>query len=143
MQEHYAPENLTVNTNWWGIFFNWDDVTQIVHAKKYSVDVEGCVWYKYWYTDWHWDCPCVEVSMGTSDWNCDMTDSHLWMWKSNFASLLADAIYDETGIYPDFISGFCGQAKVKALAPKTDKGRQNNPFSDPAYFCTWLFKWID
>lgn len=145
-----APTGLSVTPGWWGINFNWNVVTG---AEKYSVDVKGEVWYRYWdqieiWPDFYiwilkWDKACVSVSMGTSDWYiCDMADPFLWISKPDFACLLAEAIETETGNVPVFISGFWGEAKVKALAPHLQKGRQNNPFSLPADCNVWLNIWL-
>ncbi len=140
-----APTYLDVNPGSWGISFEWDAIPE---AAKYSIDVEGIVGYSYWYWNGYWwqlrwDWVEVSISMGTSDWYIyDMADPWLWIWKSDFAGLLADAIYDATENVPAFISGFWGDAKVKALDPGKTKGPQNNPFSDYADCNIWLNQWI-
>ena len=140
------PQNLNVSSGPIGVLFNWDDVAS---AAKYSVDVKGRVNYSYWYWNGYWwqlkqDCAYVSVSMGTSDWYIEnMADSFLWISKTDFACLLADAVYNETGNEPVFISGlWSASAKVKALNPGKQKGPQNNPFSTPDDFGVLLNRWI-
>ena len=124
-----APTNLTVDVDNGAetVDFDWDPVTG---AVKYSVDVEGTVTY-------YDDSAAVEVeaevevSFGTSD----RTDGGL-MGDDDLTITfeeLADAIADELGLAPedDLISLEDATAKVKALDPGKNKGRQNNPFSDP------------
>ena len=120
-----APINLSVVVGVDAVSLDWDDVTD---AVKYSVDIEGAVTY--------WDAILVaeatvpvEVSFGTSDRTDGgvMGDSHLTITIDD----LAAAIAAELGVLPADLTSLDGIAKVKALDPGKDKGRQNNPFSDP------------
>lgn len=120
-----APTGLTALVGTDAVSLDWEDVTD---AVKYSVDIEGAVTY--------WDAILpgevvapVEVSFGTSDRTDgrEMGDSDLTIAIAD----LAAAIAAELGISPDDVISLDGIAKVKALEPGKDKGRQNNPFSDP------------
>jgi hypothetical protein len=122
-----APVNLTVNVGSTDLALDWDDV---VDAEKYSVDIEGTVIYidsglqeveAY-----------IELSFGTSDRTDGgaMGDSDLTI----FIDDLDDVIASELGISEDDLVGLDAEAKVKALSPGKNKGRQNNQFSTPASF---------
>ena len=132
-----APTVLSVSPGPFGIYFDWDDVTG---AAKYSVDVEGLVSYMYFDDGPQWGLAYVEISMGTSDYNYYMENSNLWISKRNIAGLLAEEI-DVEG--PILVLGLLGEAKVKALDPGKEKGRQNNPFLDPPVgFFTMINRWV-
>ncbi len=120
-----APTGLSAVVGADTVSLDWDDVTD---AVKYSVDIEGIVTY--------WDdvlgddaTASVEVSFGTSDRTDggEMGDSDLTIAIDD----LAAAIAAELGVLPADLTSLDGIAKVKALDPGKEKGRQNNPFSDP------------
>jgi hypothetical protein len=130
-----APENLTVDVNAVSgtVVLDWNDVDG---AVKYSVDIEGVV--TYWATTLvdgnevvvEANAP-VEISFGTSD----RTDGGL-MGDSNLTLTIeeiAAAVAAQLGVLPEDLIQIDGLVKVKALAPGKGAGRQDNPFSEPAY----------
>jgi hypothetical protein len=122
-----APINLTVDVSPAELALDWDDVQD---AEKYSVDIEGIVTYLD-SEDQEVEAD-IELSFGTSD----RTDGGA-MGDSDLTILIediADAIALELGISVDDLLWLEAEAKVKALAPGKNKGRQNNPFSDPEEF---------
>jgi hypothetical protein len=122
-----APANLTVDVGPADLALDWDDVQD---ATKYSVDIEGIVTYLD-SEDQEVEAD-IELSYGTSD----RTDGGA-MGDSDLTILIediADAIALELGISVDDLLWLEAEAKVKALAPGKNKGRQNNPFSDPYEF---------
>jgi hypothetical protein len=134
-----APANLTVVVGVNTVDFDWDPVTG---AVKYSVDLEGMVTFDYvdgngiLQTD---QTLVVELSFGTSDRTDGraMGDSDLTITKADLELALISAIQDALALPPGnlvAVSEFDGDAKVKALDPGKNKGRQNNPFSDPEEF---------
>jgi hypothetical protein len=122
-----APANLTVVVGATTLDFDWDDV---VDADKYSVDIEGTVIYLD--SNLQEVEADIELSFGTSDRTDGgaMEDSDLTILIDD----LADAIALELGISEDDLFGLEAEAKVKALSPGKNKGRQNNPFSTPVDF---------
>ncbi len=122
-----APENLTVDVSPTELSLDWDDVEE---AVKYSVDIEGTVVYLD-SEDQEVEAD-IELSFGTSDRTDGgaMGDSDLTILIDD----LADAIASELGISVDDLVWLEAEAKVKALAPGKNKGRQNNPFSDQEGF---------
>ena len=121
-----APTGLSAVVGADTVSLDWDD--NVIEAVKYSVDIEGMVTY--------WDAillaeatASVEVSFGTSDRTDGgvMGDSDLTIAIDD----LAAAIAAELGIPAGDVISLDGIAKVKALDPGKDKGRQNNPFSTP------------
>lgn len=122
-----APINLTVDVSPAELALDWDDVQD---AEKYSVDIEGTVVYLD-LEDLEVEAD-IELSFGTSDRTDGgaMEDSDLTI----LTDVLADAIASELGISEDDLVWLDAEAKVKALAPGKNKGRQNNPFSDPEEF---------
>jgi hypothetical protein len=118
------------------VALDWDDV---LGATKYSVDLEGTVTFDYFdgtslIEDAELD---VELSFGTSDRTDGglMGDSDLSIAKGDLELALILAIQDALGLPPEnlvALDGFDGEAKVKALDAGNGKGKQNNPFSDPA-----------
>ncbi|UCC97077.1 MAG: hypothetical protein JSW66_14670 [Phycisphaerales bacterium] len=144
-----APTGLAVAFVDGSIEFDWDD--NVTGADKYSVAIEGVVWY----IDEDGDAgePLlvmmeIEVSLGTSDWNEDMSESALTITIEELAEVVAlqlglaaeDTLLALTGPLVDAVPTFAA-AKVKALDPseKTGNKRQNNPFSDPADFPDYVF----
>jgi hypothetical protein len=121
-----APTNLTVGSGADTLNFDWEDVDG---AEKYSLDIEAVVTY---YDELLMENVAVEVtlSFGTSD----RTDGE--PISASFLDVpvedILTALLDQLGIDDpgDIISVEDPIAKVKALAPHDDKGRQNNPFSD-------------
>lgn len=133
-----APANLTIVVGADTVDFDWDPVTG---AVKYSVDLEGTVTFDYVDGDGllqeDQTLEDVELSFGTSDRTDgrDMGDSDLTITKADLELALILAIQDALALPPEnlvAVSEFDGDAKVKALDPGKGKGRQNNPFSDPA-----------
>jgi hypothetical protein len=122
-----APANLTVDVGPADLDLDWDDVQD---AMKYSVDIEGIVTFLD-SEDLEVEAD-IELSYGTSDRTDGgaMGDSDLNILIED----LADAIALELGISVDDLLWLDAEAKVKALAPGKNKGRQNNPFSDPYEF---------
>lgn len=122
-----APENLTVDVSPTELALDWVDVEE---AVKYSVDIEGTVVYLD-SEDQEVEAD-IELSFGTSDRTDGgaMGDSDLTILIDD----LADAIASELGISVDDLVWLEAEAKVKALAPGKNKGRQNNPFSDQEGF---------
>ena len=122
-----APENLTVDVSPTELALDWDDVEE---AVKYSVDIEGTVVYLD-SEDQEVEAD-IELSFGTSDRTDGgaMGDSDLTILIDD----LADAIASELGISVDDLVWLEAEAKIKALAPGKNKGRQNNPFSDQEGF---------
>ena len=132
-----APLNLGVDDSGDPILLTWDDV---INATKYSVDVEGEVTFAYvnesdvLILDATLD---VELSFGTSDRTDGrpMGDSDLDITLAELEAALILAIQEALELPPEnlvAVDGFDGEAKVKALNPGKNKGKQNNPFSDPA-----------
>ena len=133
-----APVNLAVVVGADTVDFDWDTV---IGAVKYSVDLEGTVTFDYVDGDGllqeDQTLEDVELSFGTSDRTDgrDMVDSDLTVTKADLELALILAIQDALALPPEnfvAVSEFDGEAKVKALDPGKGKGRQNNPFSDPA-----------
>jgi hypothetical protein len=122
-----APVNLTINDGPTELVLDWDDV---VDAEKYSVDIEGTVIYLD--SEFQEVEADIELSFGTSDRTDGgaMGDSDLTI----FVDDLADVIALELGISEDDLVGLEAEAKVKALSPGKNKGRQNNQFSAPVGF---------
>ena len=115
-QNLQAPANLGCSIVDQSVCFDWDDVTG---AVKYSVDVEVPV-------DTDGDGVAdmiVELSFGTSDRTDggDMGDSDLCVPLDEFVYIDGEGVLHQ-------LSG-TATAKVKALNPGKEKGRQNNPFS--------------
>lgn len=112
--------------------------------EKYSVDIEGLARYYDALLD---DVVGVEVeiSLGTSDWNEDMSESRLAIAIDDLAEVIAIelglSVDDELLALTGPEEGTYASAKVKGLDPsvKTGKKRQNNLFSDPVDFPDYLF----
>ena len=119
-----APTGLSAVVGVDAVSLEWDD--NVIEAVKYSVDIEGMVTYNLLGAE---ATAFVEVSFGTSDRTDggEMGDSNLAIAIDD----LAAAIAAELGVLPEDVVSLDGIAKVKALDPGKDKGRQNTPFSDP------------
>jgi hypothetical protein len=139
-----APTGLTVSFVDDSVEFDWDD--NVAGADKYSVDIEGLAWYID--DDGDEGEPLlvmveVEISLGTSVWNEDMSESALTISIEELAEVIAselglaeeDTLLALTGPLVDD-EPTVAIAKVKALDPseKTGNKKQNNPFSDPVDF---------
>ena len=112
-QNLQAPANLGCSIVDQSVCFDWDDVAG---ADKYSVDVDVEV-------DTGDGPMTVELSFGTSDRTDggDMGDSDLCVPLDEFVYIDGEGVLHQ-------LSG-TATAKVKALNPGKEKGRQNNPFS--------------
>ena len=114
-----APTNLVCDATADPITLDWDDVTD---AVKYSVDFEltqtvGEV------------TTTIELSIGTSE----RTDGRL-IGDSDLDVTYAE-LEAAAGLEAGALAGFDVDAKVKALDPGKNKGRQNHSFSSPESSC--------
>ena len=112
------------------MWFDWEDVRG---ATKYSLDIEAEVTY-FDKIEGVRKTAEVELSFGTSDRTDgrDMSDSDLAIAKAD----LRQAVLDALGLTDETVGPMSldAMAKVKALSPGKNKGRQNNPFSEKKTF---------
>ena len=125
-----APENFDARVRAGGLFFSWDASRG---AEKYSVDCKCKVTYFNTETRTR-ETKEIKCSFGTSDRTDGQPISTPWLYFPQTAVVrIVLAKLAEEGVDRTKVGAFQLEctAKVKALAHKTVRGRQNNAFSEP------------